>query len=279
ARGRGGEWEARLAQPTDVEVAERSIETMRIRLGSAAEKEPVPSEIAAIADALEGSLDIENGPLVRIVAVEGEGSSETRLWIFAHHLVADAVSLRIILDELSRGLRAEARGESIEAALGGAPSVAFAEWTRRLASWAASLECERECAAWLEVDPGIGAEIPCDGVPARGFERDARRVRRELDARATSLLLAEANDAYRTRPDDLLRSALLRAVLAWSGRDAIWLDVEGHGREPIDERLDVSGTVGWFTSLAPVLLTRGASGRVWDDIKSVKEAVRRLPRA
>ncbi|WP_037867572.1 condensation domain-containing protein, partial [Streptomyces sp. NRRL S-1868] len=81
---------------------------------------------------------------------------------------------------------------------------------------------------------------------------------------------------FRTQVNDVLLAVLGRVLGCWSGRDRVWVDVEGHGREEAVVGLDVSRTVGWFTSIYPVVLEAG--GGDWGrDIRAVKEMLRGVP--
>ncbi|HHW2331540.1 TPA: condensation domain-containing protein, partial [Pseudomonas aeruginosa] len=79
-----------------------------------------------------------------------------------------------------------------------------------------------------------------------------------LDAERTRQLLQEAPAAYRTQVNDLLLTALARATCRWSGDASVLVQLEGHGREDLGEAIDLSRTVGWFTSLFPLRLTPAA---------------------
>src|SRR5690606_33459528 len=90
----------------------------------------------------------------------------------------------------------------------------------------------------------------------------------------TRALLKKAPAAYRTQVNDLLLAALGSALCRWSGHKRILIDLEGHGREDLYD-IDLSQTVGWFTSLYPVMLdpSRDLDKR----IKCIKENLRRIP--
>ena len=91
-------------------------------------------------------------------------------------------------------------------------------------------------------------------------------------------MLHEAGHAYRTRIEELLLVALLKVLANWMGTRQIRLDLEGHGREALDEEgLDVSRTVGWFTTIYPVLFALPAGNNSEDWIKGVKEQLRAVP--
>jgi len=94
----------------------------------------------------------------------------------------------------------------------------------------------------------------------------------------TAKLLSPAHEAYRTRMDDLLLTALARALASWSGEGRWRVLLESHGREPLHERLDVSRTVGWFTARYPVLLDLAGLADVGAQIEATKAMLRAVPR-
>src|SRR5690606_12580092 len=97
-----------------------------------------------------------------------------------------------------------------------------------------------------------------------------------LDAATTQALLSRAHRAWRTRPDDLLLTALARTLCAWTGDTRLRVELEGHGREALDGDTDLSRTVGWFTALYPVMLTLPA-GDALMQLRAVKEQLRAVP--
>ncbi|MCP4660259.1 MAG: amino acid adenylation domain-containing protein, partial [bacterium] len=80
----------------------------------------------------------------------------------------------------------------------------------------------------------------------------------------------------RTQINDVLLTALVRAVARWTGQRSLLLELEGHGREELFAGLDVSRTVGWFTTTCPLLLTL-ADGEA-AALKGIKEQLRAVPR-
>jgi non-ribosomal peptide synthase protein (TIGR01720 family) len=109
------------------------------------------------------------------------------------------------------------------------------------------------------------------------MEAGARSVVVSLSAEETSLLLRQVPEAYQTRIDDILLTALAKAFEGWTGARSLLVDVEGHGREEIFEDLDLTRTVGWFTAIYPLALELPASGGEGAAIKAIKEQVRAVP--
>jgi non-ribosomal peptide synthase protein (TIGR01720 family) len=105
----------------------------------------------------------------------------------------------------------------------------------------------------------------------------ARTISVSLDPEETRALLQEVPEAYRTQINDVLLTALATAVHQWTGKRQVLVQMEGHGREELWEDVDLSRTVGWFTSLFPVLIEIDSTNDRGSLLKSVKEQLRRVP--
>ena len=231
----------------------------------------------------QASLDLSAGPLLRVVLFELGAGRAQRLLMVAHHLVTDGVSWRILLEELRAGY-VEAAGQGAsevqegEAAEGEAGS--FAAWAERLSEYALSAEVQGQVGYWGEVERAAAKfRLPRDLEGAgRGEEGETRQVSVELTVEETRGLLQEVPRAYRTRINEVLLTALGRALSRWSGRRQVAVEMEGHGREEIAEGVgaQVQGAMGWFTSLYPVVL-EAEWGEVGEGLKEVKEQVRGVP--
>ena len=82
---------------------------------------------------------------------------------------------------------------------------------------------------------------------------------------------------YHTQANDLLLAALTAALGRWIGPGEILIGAEGHGREVVDQQLDLSRTIGWFTAFYPIILPIAIVTNYGDHIKTVKEQLRRVP--
>ncbi|ASZ12168.1 non-ribosomal peptide synthetase [Chitinophaga sp. MD30] len=98
-----------------------------------------------------------------------------------------------------------------------------------------------------------------------------------LGAVETRQLLQEAGKAYHTEINDLLLAGLGLALRDWTGEEVLQIGLEGHGRELQGGGMDLSRTVGWFTSLYPVHLWLGKDAGAAALIKGVKEQLRKVP--
>ncbi|WP_137925664.1 non-ribosomal peptide synthase/polyketide synthase, partial [Cupriavidus sp. 2SB] len=215
------------------------------------------------------SLDLNTGTLVRAVSIEIDDAAPAyRLLLVIHHLAVDGVSWRILLDDLRTAYQQRCAGQS----------VALPPRTASVQTWALALRDHAEShaadlPAW-EALRNVPVALPRDGAAAFGTVGERDSVTLTLDAAATSALLREAPAAYRTQVNDILLTALGRALCGWTGGDQILVDLEGHGRDAVSD-LDISRTVGWFTSLYPVALA--PLGEPGDALRRVKEHLRAVP--
>jgi aryl carrier-like protein len=194
-------------------------------------------------------LDIQKGPIVA-VDLFNVGPSDTRLFITAHHLVIDVVSWRIILQDLE-----DLINSGTSKVQGSLP---FQAWCRL------QIENAQEQNAQMV--------LPHKEVPVADFDYwgmldkpnvygDVVNEDIELDSKTTTLLLGSCHQCLQTDAVDILLAAILRSFRhAFPAREtppAVYN--EGHGREPWESKLDLSHTVGWFTTLSPVYLPTAAS--------------------
>jgi amino acid adenylation domain-containing protein/non-ribosomal peptide synthase protein (TIGR01720 family) len=231
-------------------------------------------EIEAEADRAQGTLDIEHGPVARAVLFDGGPGRPQRLLLVVHHLVIDAVSWTVLGEDLETALRQASTGESIDLP---PKTTSFLHWSRRLAEHARSPEAEREAAFWLDSIPPAPA-LPLDDPAAEDVEADNAGSWVELTEDETRALLQEVPAAYGTRVNDALLAALARAHAAWSGQSSLVVELEGHGREDLFEGVDLSRTVGWFTSQYPVALDAAPGEGPGEVLRAVKERLRAVPR-
>ncbi|GAA4545283.1 non-ribosomal peptide synthase/polyketide synthase [Amycolatopsis samaneae] len=223
----------------------------------------VEDEENAIAVAQRG-LELRAGPLLRAVLVNGE-----RLFVVVHHLVVDGVSWRILLGDLETAYRQAAEGREIDL---GSKTTSFRDWARRLETHAAAGGFDDQLGWWSEVR---GAELPVDHAGANTVG-SARSVSVSLGEAETDALLHQVPAVYRTQINDVLLTALGRVLADWTGRDRVAVELEGHGREELFDDVDVSRTVGWFTTRYPIVLDVPATD--WGTtVKSVKEQLRSVP--
>ena len=225
------------------------------------------AEVTAVADRLHAGFDLATGPLFTAMLF-GAGDGPTRyLFLAAHHLAVDAVSWRILLTDLATAYRQASHGQPIDL---GRRTSSVRDWARRLAEHTASGGFDAQLDHWLA--------SPIVPLPARPGGGPQSEVSVRLDREATGALLRSAPAAYRTRINDVLLAALAHAVTRWTGTDHVTIDLEGHGREELFDDLDVSRTVGWFTSVHPVTIAVDDAEQPWRQrVRTVRRQLRATP--
>jgi fengycin family lipopeptide synthetase B len=265
-RSADDEWQQAIAPPEDCPVLSR------VDLTGTTDDDVAHSIESAAADA-QRTLDLERGPVVRCVYFDLGPQRPARLLLVIHHLVVDAVSWRILLFDLnSLCQQIEAGTEPVLAP----KTTSLAEWSRRLVERADSEGVRRELPSWVS-DSKACPPIPCEQTDEGKLYATLATVGRQLDVETTRQLLSDAPNAYRARPHELLITALVETVARYVGGDAVRLNLEGHGREGLFDDVDLSRTVGWFTSLYPITLRLPKRAPVGERVRAIKEQLRAIP--
>ena len=210
--------------------------------------------------------------------------STGRLVLIIHHLAVDGVSWRIVLEDLNIAWAQHRSGQPIDLP---ATGTSFARWASLLAEQARGLAVVEQAEVWRQV---LAAPAALPAVqPALDTYATAGHLSLEMDVETTRMLLGEVPAAFHAGVNDILLIAFGLAVAEFlgSGDAPIGIDVEGHGRnEELAPGVDLSRTVGWFTTKYPVSLAvrglrwaqvvagKAALGAV---LKDAKEQLRALP--
>ncbi|HEY6122826.1 MAG TPA: condensation domain-containing protein, partial [Pyrinomonadaceae bacterium] len=260
-------WQQRIAQTDDVVPLEA------VDLSRFAEMEQSVALEEHFAR-LHASLNLQDGPLIR-VALFNRGPQRTGyLLIVVHHLAVDGVSWPILLEDLQTLYQQLSAGEK--------PSLppkttSFKTWAERLTAHARAGALDEELAYWLAPVNSAPPRLPVDEVFGPNTVASARTLSVSLNVDETRALLQEVPVAYRTQINEVLLTALVRAFRQWTGSRSLLLDLEGHGREEIIAGVNLSRTVGWFTTIFPVLLDCGDDESPLEALRFVKEQLRKIP--
>ncbi|MER7491262.1 non-ribosomal peptide synthase/polyketide synthase [Streptomyces pharetrae] len=229
------------------------------------------------ADDLHTAFDLARGPLLRAALFTGDADRPAFLLLVAHHLVVDAVSWRILRDDLEAAYRQAAQGGPVTL---GERTTSFRDWARGLAAHVAAGALDHELPYW---ERAVNAEALPAETPNGPDTGVVDTLTVELNEADTEALLRAAPTAYRTRVNDVLLAALALALARWTGREEVRLDLEGHGREDVLDDVDLTRTVGWFTTVHPVALQVPEPAGLGPDrdwrtlVKSVRRQLRAVP--
>ncbi|QES45326.1 non-ribosomal peptide synthetase [Streptomyces venezuelae] len=250
-------------------------------------------DVGELAREAAGRLDPARGEMVRAVWADAGSERPGQLVLVAHHLAVDGVSWRVLVPDLRAASEAAAEGRE--------PTVepvgtSFRRWSELLAAEATSEQRAAELQDWLTLLGGDGGGDDVHLLARRALDPavdTARTLRRSswvVPPEQAEALLGRTPTAFHCGVDDVLLAALTGAVAHWRPESAsgLLIDVEGHGREPLgtDGGVDLSRTVGWFTSAHPVrtstsgidldqVLDGGPAAGVL--LKAVKEQLRAVP--
>ncbi|MEW6734140.1 MAG: amino acid adenylation domain-containing protein [Acidobacteriota bacterium] len=225
--------------------------------------------ITQTATEVQASLNLSQGPLMRVVLFDLGTDRSGRLLIVIHHLIIDGVSWRILLEDLLNlyeGLKLPAKTTS------------YQQWALKLENYAQSKELEQELDYWLRLPWHKTRPLPVDFANGLNNQASAGTLTVSLSASETAILLQEAPKVYHTQINDLLLTGLAQAFVGWLKESVLLIDLEGHGREDIVDGIDLSRTVGWFTSTFPVLLKLINNSSSWDVLNAIKEQLHSIPK-
>lgn len=237
--------------------------------GTPVEERPLAIECHAARH--QASLNLAHGPLLRAVHFSFGPGDRGRLLLVIHHIAVDGVSWRVILEDLEAVYFSLIAGQ--EPVLP-AKTTSYQVWAERLAKFAQSTGIISSLPYWLAEASKPVTVLSKEREECKNLEAEARSINSHLTSEETQALLQRVPQAYRTQINDVLLSALGRALQQWTGGAAFRFDLEGHGREDLFGDVDVSRTVGWFTTLFPVRLELGTSQSEGEALKSVKEQLR-----
>jgi non-ribosomal peptide synthase protein (TIGR01720 family) len=229
--------------------------------------------IHEVAERTQRSLDISRGPAIGAAFFDC-GSQPGRLLIICHHLVADAVSFRIIAEDLEILLRLQSDPEVSISMMENTTS--WRRWCHSQVEHAKSEVTQSERAYWV-AHTQEPKELPVDYGNGSNLEVDAQTYTVTLSEEETTALFQKSIATLRADATEILLTALAQTLGSWTRHNELIVDLEGHGREYFDDTIDLSRTVGWFTTIYPVCI----SGRLDDwraALRTVKETLRQMPR-
>jgi non-ribosomal peptide synthase protein (TIGR01720 family) len=233
-------------------------------------EEPLP-ELYKLTLHYQTNFDLTEGPLTHLVLFKLTDSA--RLFWCIHHLMVDGVSWRILQEDLHRAyIQAEA-SQPIQLP---AKTSSFKAWAERLQNYAISEVLTAELSYWqaLPILP-----LPIDNPIGENRLEYQQIYPITLNREETEALLCEVPAVYNTRINDVLLTALTLALTNWTGETRCLIDLEGHGRGVLFDDIDLSRTVGWFTTIHPIALTLPASptNDLGAALQAIKEQLCAIP--
>lgn len=229
---------------------------------------------------LQKAMDLENGPLVQAGLFRSSEGDD--LFLAIHHLAVDGISWRIILEDLASGYEQAIRGDDIALP---PKTASFQTYTEQLAKYAESRRLLQQADYWRTIEQHETVALPKEQTHiGKSALKKRNTVSFTLAQQETDAILKDVHNAYNTDTQDLLLASAVLAIWQWVPQKALKIALEGHGRQSEAADHDISRTVGWFTSIYPVLLQ--LEPNTWDDhheeymirtLKTTKDTLRRIP--
>ncbi len=223
---------------------------------------------------IQASIRLDSCPLMKLGLFHLDDGDY--LLIAIHHLVIDGISWRILLEDFNIAYNLAIEEKEIELPL---KSTSYKEWSEHLQNYANQTELLKELDYWKTLVQSSVPSLPkyTDLEPTERKVKNNRLLSFELSEEDTWKLLMRVNQAYNTEINDILLSALGLGIQHWAGMEKAMIQLEGHGREEIIEGINITRTIGWFTSIFPVLLEMGNTPDISRLIKRTKDMLRRIP--
>lgn len=224
-----------------------------------------------IVEQTQAGINLETGSLMQLRLFNMDNGDY--LLIVLHHLVIDGISWRILFEDIEILFNRYKNREQLTLPL---KTDSFKLWSEKLTEYARSRSFLKEQSYWSGIEATDVKQIERDFAGANNLE-DEYTLSFGLMKEETDDLLTKVNYAFGTEINDILLTGLGLAVKETFGNDKLLVALEGHGREDVIRGMDINRTIGWFTSVFPVILDMSYSDDLSRQIKEVKESLHRIP--
>jgi hypothetical protein len=213
----------------------------------------------------QNGFDIEKGYVWQSGILRGYEDGSERIFLAFHHIIFDAASWSIIREDLKalyEGKEVEKKGSS------------YRQWADAVREYGKSAAME-ERAYWGPVQKeDDNYKVDWNNFTEKD-DSELRSTRVDISSEAVKRLNLINNDDNKVDINDVLLGALGYSLYEVTGKKKNWITLEKQGREAIDDHLDISRTVGWFTTLSPVYLSVGKD--IGETIVINKESITKVP--
>ena len=225
-------------------------------------------KIKELIDEANNSFDIEKSLLFKVTMIH-LGAGKNSLLFTAHHLIVDGVSWRVILNDFMTILKQSNDKVNIPM-----KTNSFKEWSEALYEYSKK-DFNEEKQYWQSIlDKDIN--YPIDFNEGEDVVKTSNAITRELDESTLNDLTKKVNEIYNIDLNEILIISLVLTVNKLTNEDKVKIELERHGREMVNDYIDVSRTVGWFTSMYPAYFNVDYT-EIDNNIKSLKEQLRNIP--
>jgi thioester reductase-like protein/non-ribosomal peptide synthase protein (TIGR01720 family) len=225
------------------------------------------------AERWQQSLNLNQGLLYRLIWFTFGAQEDSKLLLIIHHLVIDGVSWRILLEDFNLLYQQLSAGINTPLTK---KTTSFKQWSEQLTAYAQTQTALQNIAYWLETDWSQITPLPTDLAAGENTQASIQNISVVLDAAKTKALLQGATLAYHCAFGDLLLTAVATALGQWLQSEDLLLELETHGREALFDELEVSRTVGWFTSIFPMRLHVSQQATFYENAANIHKQLKVL---
>ncbi|MDJ0579751.1 non-ribosomal peptide synthetase [Crocosphaera sp.] len=231
---------------------------------------------AKIEENLQKSINLAQGELIKIALLNLGNNQKNHLLIIIHHLAIDGVSWSILLKDLQTLYQQLKNGQPCQLPL---KTTSFKQWSEKLVELAnLDNNLQTEIEYWQSLS---GTELPSlslDYDSTENTEATAKNITVSLTAEETNLLLQDIPKIHHTHINEILITALTLSITEITQNPLIQIDLEGHGREQeIVKGANLVRTIGWFTSIFPVIFKIENNKNLELSLTSIKEELSNIP--
>lgn len=245
---------------------------------SALALEQVPAHVETVCNQWQASLNLQNGPIMRWVWFDAKGNGCDQLAIIIHHLAVDGVSWRILFEDFNRLLTQSVAGDELTLEDKGS---SYRDWVESLGRYIDTEKGQADLQYWLAQSENAMCTsdfFADNALLAKTYQLSEMKLTEvQLSKYSTEKLLKHCHQAYGTNINDLLLTALVTSYYHATGNANLVVDLEGHGRELLNSDIDITKTLGWFTSIYPAHFALSHPDKLGQCIKDVKTALHSVP--
>ena len=190
-----------------------------------------------------------------------------------HHLVIDGLSWRIFLEDLQIVYQQINQNKEI---LLPQKTTSFKYWSEQLQSYVNSELITSKLDEYLTMFNNSISPLPVDLPTGENIMSEAETLSLNFSEEDTQRLLKEIPSRHQIQINEVLIAALVQTFETLIGQKKLLIELEGHGRENLFEDVDLSRTIGWFTTLFPVVFDLSKAENNLEAINRIKEQLNNL---
>ena len=239
------------------------------------DREERNKKIEKVCIASHRGLHLKQSPLLNSVLFSKNEDESDTLLLVGHHLIVDVISWQIVIEDLEQLVEASQIGQELKLPM---KTTSWLQWASRLREEITSKTTLDELTYWKKQSQPSENALPKSGSLEQNTISNMKTFTTVMDSAYTQAILQELPKVFNTHINDVLLTAVGSAVGNWSDSQTVRIDIEGHGREMLFEDIDTTRTVGWFTTISPVIIPVYKDQTNVQRLKQVKDTMKIRPR-